>query len=210
MEDFSEQAIKANCPHCDITSSAFNFTLEQSDNFSIICDANPIAEGHILIIPKQHISCIGAYSDKLFREFMNLNSKVSQFILKEYGHISSFEHGIFGQTVFHSHMHYMPFSGSSVDIVPENDKLAKLNSLKELKDLLNKYDGYLFFSIGDNLWSVDTSIAAPRFFRDRYAEAFGRPERGDWKQMRMNEKLLKKAEKDNIRTQEKWKKYFKK
>ncbi len=208
MEDLSEQAIRANCPHCDLASQTFNYLLEQTDNFSIVCDVHPIIEGHILIIPKQHISCIGEYPKELYEEFINLNDKVSDFLLKEYGSVSSFEHGIFGQTVFHSHIHYLPFRGNTKDIVPEEEKIFKINDLSELQKLFKRDGGYLFFSIDKNKWSVDTNIVAPRFFRDRYAKVLGRPERGNWKSMRTEKSLMKQAVEENIRAQRKWRKYF--
>ncbi len=206
MEDWSEKAIRNNCPHCDLASHAFEFGLETTENFHIICDANPISEGHILIIPKQHVACIGNLPPQLYKEFLILNKKVSQFLLKEYKMVSSFEHGIFGQTVFHSHVHYLPFNGRPTNIVPEERKLSKLTNLNQIQTLLKRDKGYLFFSIGDKLWSVDVSLAAPRFFRDRFAKALGRPERGNWKEMRTNRNIMIQAAKDNINTQKKWKK----
>jgi diadenosine tetraphosphate (Ap4A) HIT family hydrolase len=207
MEDLSEQAIKANCPHCKITSQAFTYILEQTENFYIVCDAHPLAEGHILIIPKRHISCVGNCPEYLFEEFLRLNEKVSDFLEKEYGSVSSFEHGILGQTVFHSHIHYLPFTGKAIDIVPEN-KLKGIKTLFELKDLLKIDGGYLFFSLGDILFVVDKDISAPRFFRDRFAIALNRPERGNWKKMHANLDLMKKVKKENKNTQEKWKRHW--
>lgn len=209
MEDLSEEAIKINCPHCNLNSQAYTYLLEQTDNFSIVCDANPIREGHILIIPKKHVSCIAEYPENVYKEFLELNSKVSEFIFKEYGSVSSFEHGVFGQTVFHSHVHYMPFNGKPADIVYEGDeKLKKIEDLADLKAFFKKDGGYLFFSIGTNLWVVDSSIAAPRFFRDRFAKALNRPERGNWKEMRANKQLLEKSGIDGRNTQLKWSEYF--
>jgi diadenosine tetraphosphate (Ap4A) HIT family hydrolase len=206
MQDLSEKAIRDHCPHCDLTSHTYEYLLERSDNFSIVCDANPLTEGHILIIPKAHISCVGAYPENLYQEFLKLNEKVLQFIKKEYGAVSSFEHGIFGQTVFHSHIHYLPFSGKAIDIVPE-DKFSLITNLSELKILLAKDGGYLFFSIADQLMSVDVDIAAPRFFRDRYAKALGRPERGNWKEMQVNPEMVKLVKKENLNAQNKWKEF---
>lgn len=138
-------------------------------------------------------------------ENLTLDKKISNFLLKEYGIVSSFEHGVFGQTVFHSHIHYLPFSGKPTDIVPEEGKLSKLNNLNQTQDLFKKDKGYLFFSIGDELWSVDVSLAVPRFFRDRFAIALGRPERGNWKEMRLNKNIMIEATKDNENIQNKWK-----
>ncbi len=207
MEDLSEQAIRTSCPHCSVTSQAFTYILEEADNFYIVCDAHPLTEGHILIIPKQHISCVGEYPKDLFEKFLNLNKKVSEFLLKEYGSVSSFEHGVFGQTVFHSHIHYLPFNGNSNEIVPEKEKLFKINDLSELQTLFKRDGGYLFFSIGENKWGVNVGIAAPRFFRDRLAKALGKLDRGNWKNMRGDKKLMEQGVKDNTSTQNKWKRY---
>lgn len=209
MEDLSEEAIRTNCPHCSVTSQAFTYIIEETDNFYIVCDAHPLIEGHILIIPKQHISCVGEYPKYLFEEFLNLNKKVSEFLLKEYGFVSSFEHGVFGQTVFHSHIHYLPFNGNPNEIIPEKEKLFEINDLSELQTLFKRDGGYLFFSIGESKWGADVSIAAPRFFRDRFAKALHKPERANWKNMRGDKNLMNQAAEDNINTQNKWEKYSK-
>lgn len=209
MEKFSEQAIKENCPNCSIGSRASARILEQTDNFYTVCDDHPLTEGHILIIPKQHISCVGAYPEDIFKEFLELNDKVSQFLTSVYKSVSSFEHGIYGQTVFHAHTHYFPFEGEPIDIVPEGkDKLSKINDLSKLKTLFKRDGGYLFFSLGEDKWNVDVTIAVPRFFRDRYAKALGKPERADWKTMHENQVLMQEAEKDNANTQANWKSLF--
>ena len=206
MNDFSEEDIKKNCPHCNINSQAFNFILEKTKYFYIVCDGHCLIEGHILIIPKRHISCIAEYSKQEFNEFIKLNSKVSKFLLREYKSVSSFEHGVFGQTVFHSHIHYLPFDGKPFDIVNEGkSKLRKLGKLIELKNHFKKDGGYLFFSIGNNKWTVSIDIATPRFFRDRYAIALGRPERGNWKIMHLNKELMNKSNYENLQVMKKWK-----
>lgn len=63
---------------------------------------------------------------------------------------------------------------------------------------------YLFFSIGKNMWTADLTLAAPRFFRDRFASAFKNSERGNWKEMRENIQLMKKANQDIAELEEKW------
>jgi diadenosine tetraphosphate (Ap4A) HIT family hydrolase len=209
--ELSEQQIRENCPHCNPNSQAFEFPLLETDKFRIVCDAHPIIEGHLLIIPKQHVSCIAEYPEELYIEFLDLYKKFSNFLQSEYNSFSSFEHGIFGQTVFHSHIQMMPFSGLPSEIVPEGtDKLTGFNKIEELRKVFTKDGGYLFFSIGEHKWVVDKSLAVPRFFRDRFAKALGKPERGNWKEMRKNPRILEISQKDDIATQEKWKMYNKK
>lgn len=192
MEDLSEENIRKKCPNCDTSSQTFTYPLSQTKNFHIVCDAHPLEEGHVLIIPKDHLECIANYSPELFEEFSNLYSDVEKFVKSNYRSVATFEHGKFGQTVFHSHIHLMPFTKSPEMVVPEgNQYLRNLDSLKDLYDVYVREGGYLFFSVGDKKWTVDPSLAEPRFFRDRFAKALGRSERGNWKQAHDNSHLMK-------------------
>lgn len=210
MDDFSEENIRRNCPHCDENSQAFKYPLFETKDFRVICDGHPLIEGHILIIPKQHLSCIGEYPAELLEKFIKLDELVSDFVKKTYGSVSSFEHGKFGQTVFHSHVHYMPYKGNALDIVPEGKhKITKINSIRDLKKYYEKDGGYLYFTIGNDKWIVDPSLVAPRFFRDRFARALGRSERGNWKQMHNDDKLMEEAEIDSKNTIKNWREFVK-
>lgn len=162
-----------------------------------------------MIIPKDHFPCVGAYPQKLFEEFLNLYHKASAFLKKEYQVMSSFEHGVIGQTVFHSHVHLLPFQGEPEIIVPEGQtNLIPIIQLASLLKTFKKEGKYLFFSIDRKMWLVQTSLGVPRFFRDRFARALGTPERGDWKQMEQNQEIMKQAQEDIIKLEKKWKNLY--
>ncbi len=198
------------CAHCQSTSEALSHKLLTTDNFYVVCDTHPLTEGHLLVIPKNHTACMGALTDDLFQEFLALYQKFSKFINDTYGVVSSFEHGIIGQTVFHAHTHILPYSGAIKSIVPEGIAyLRKLKNIKKIKDVYNKEGKYLFVSLGDNKWVVDLSLGRLRFFRDRFAVALGVPERGDWRELGRNETGMRAAAQDIKRLQAKWDKYKK-
>lgn len=204
----SENVVKI-CPHCDKESFALKHQLKETKDFWVICDVHPLTEGHILIVPKKHISCVGEYEAKLLKEFVKLYKETSEFLFKEYGSVASFEHGIFGQTVFHSHIHFLPFPGKPEQIVPEGpDRFKRLKSLSELRSVFEKTGGYLFFSTGKAMWLVDDKLTQPRFFRDRFANVLGRPERGNWKNMREDTILMRKAGSEIEALKSKWKKFI--
>ena len=204
-DKFSDEYIKANCPHCDRSHPAFKFYLQETPNFHIVADENSIVEGHTLLLPKAHLSCIGEYPDEIWSEFIKNYKQIKQFIASEYGPVASFEHGVLGQTVYHSHVHFMPFTGGPEEIVPEGaGPLQKIDSLEQLKDIYKKDGGYLFFSLGDDMWVVDKALAAPRFFRDRFAKAVGRPERGNWKAM-LDSPIKKDSDKEARNFVQNWK-----
>jgi len=197
-----------NCVHCNPRSFALEQPLLVADNFYVVCDVHPLIEGHLLIIPKDHISCAGAFSSELFTEFSALYKKFSDFLKSAYGSVSTFEHGITGQTVFHAHIHLLPYAGLPESIIPEGSRVIhSLSNIKELQQVFLKDGKYLFFSIGDSLWTVDTAIGVPRFFRDRFANALGVPERGNWKTMEENFELMKRAENETRSLKNKWEQF---
>src|SRR6185369_2276572 len=136
--DFSDETIKENCPMCDGASPTFAYLLAETELFRITCDASPLTEGHILIIPKAHVDCLASYDDALLSEFQDHYRRVMDFVRKTYGSVATFEHGKFGQTVYHSHVHVLPFTGTLEQIVPEGaahaEPLADISGLKQRFD----------------------------------------------------------------------------
>lgn len=180
--DLSEASIRSNCPFCDPTSHAYAYMLAETNGFRILCDRNPLAKGHILVIPKTHRACIAEYSQAELGEFESINAKVAAFVKEAYGSVAIFEHGNFGQTVFHSHVHYLPYTGDVAAVVPEGSEyITAIGGLSDLDAHFRADGGYLYAQVAGQDYVVDAKLAAPRFFRDRFAVALGAPERGNWK-----------------------------
>lgn len=74
-----------------------------------MADIAPLVEGHTLIIARPHLRCLGAMPPELDAAFLSLKATVGQFLRHTYGVEPLYwEHGIFGQSVFHLHMHCIP------------------------------------------------------------------------------------------------------
>lgn len=204
-EELSEEAVRSNCPHCDCNSFAYTNILEERANFRIICDVHPLVEGHLLIVPRTHVACIGVMDEDIYSELSEIYFECLQFIRDHYGAVSSFEHGVIGQTVFHCHVHVMPCQTEPEKIVPEGlDRLRPLKDMRELSAVYSVEGKYLFFSIDDRMWLVDSQLGLPRFFRERFAAVLGNPERGNWRQMRKTPHLMETARKEIARLEELW------
>lgn len=200
--------VDPNCDHCNPDLQALSYRLLVTDNFYVVCDAHPLIEGHLLIIPKEHISCVGAFNQDLFTEFLMLYDKFYAFVKKSYSKAASFEHGVIGQTVFHAHVHILPFAGTPEKIIPEgSNKMHVIQNIGNVRDIFQIGGQYLFFSIGESMWTVDTALGVPRFFRDRFAVALGHPERGDWRKMEVTEVLLNEGKADIERLKNMWNAY---
>lgn len=198
------------CPHCP-GGIGLDYILYEDDFFYIVCDAHPLVEGHILIITKEHISCIGAMDSTRIKQFERLYNLTKQFLKTKYGSCIVFEHGIVGQTVFHAHVHFLPCNNKMNDIYGgENKKrLTKLKSLDELKLIFDNNKKYLFLDINDGLWLVEPSLGYPRYFRDIFGKLMDVEERVDWKKTRDNHELMHIFKQECTKLTKTWKIFFK-
>ena len=196
---------RENCPHCDTRGFAFEHLLEETPHFSIVCDVHPLMEGHLLIIPKEHIACAAEFSRDVFGEFVKLLNRCSDFLQDEYGSVSTFEHGRIGQTVFHAHTHLLPCQPDLTEIIPEGTPYAEpMEDITAIHDLDERDGGYLLLMLDGTYWSINPELGEPRFFRDRFASALGVPERGNWKEMHANKNLMTVAQEEIIRCKNRW------
>lgn len=97
----------SDCPFCH--PDALNGILSETERFFVLADHAPLIDGHTLIIPKRHYPCYGALPPELDDELAKLKRHVMEFLGAAYRAPVFFEHGVFRQTVFHAHLHAMPF-----------------------------------------------------------------------------------------------------
>lgn len=133
-----------HCLFCKI-SSENTHKIYQTKNFYLITDGAPLGSGHLLLIPKEHLSCFGALSEKFNEEFSLLQKKVISFLEDNFGRTILFEHGVFGQTVHHAHLHFLPTEKKVLPFAQKKYEIKKIKSFWTLKDVLKKDKGYLFF-----------------------------------------------------------------
>jgi len=205
VPDFSEQKIRSDCPFCDLDSWALKYRLKETQNFWLVCTSLPLVEGHVMIIPKKHLSCVGEFDNDLMGEFDMLYRETINFIKNHYGDFGGFEHGKIGQTVFHAHVHIFPYAGSLGQIIPEGSQyLFPVDDFVGLRKAYADDGQYLFLSVGGKKWLVDSKLAVPAFFLGRFAKAMGREGRVDWKAMPNCDKTMKEASDEIKSLQQCW------
>jgi diadenosine tetraphosphate (Ap4A) HIT family hydrolase len=113
------QTTTTECAFCLRDESAnrdiVRYTLKETPTFRIVTDHAPLVEGHLLIIPKTHYACYGAAPAELDAELQALKQEARRFLDQFYANVIFWEHGVFGQTVFHAHLHCFPFGEISYD-----------------------------------------------------------------------------------------------
>lgn len=143
-----------NCLFCNIDN---NSILYKTKNFYVKVGKGIITAGHIMIIPKKHYKAIAEIENNLVNEYLELKDKVAAEVTKQFAKPFLVEYGVYGQSVFHAHIHIIPtFSDeyNSVNILRDiflpaskelNVKLIKITSFKELQNHYEKHKMYIYF-----------------------------------------------------------------
>lgn len=181
------------CAFCD--RSQFEERLVgETDQFWFIATLGQITDGgYVLIVPKHHISCIGAMREAEIEDVVSAATRTKWAIAAEYGMMPVvFEHGIVGQTVQHAHLHLVPAGihgrllGRIMGDFP-NVEISNLASLKALHSIYARTgQKYLLWDINQWPWYFQAAWdppAPPQYLRTVVAEALGRPERANWRTM---------------------------
>jgi len=97
-----------NCIFCKIGKKEIPCEkIYENKNFLAFLDIKPIADGHILIIPKKHIVWMQEADDKTITEIFKIAKKI-MLALKKGLKCDYVQLGIVGNEVPHFHIHLIP------------------------------------------------------------------------------------------------------
>lgn len=96
------------CVFCNYNSIKEE-VLWESDNFYVKIGIGIFAPGHVMMVSKKHTSCFGELPKHLVKEFIFFKEKIFNLIKSNFSEPIIYEHGIYGQTVKHAHIHFLPF-----------------------------------------------------------------------------------------------------
>ena len=192
-----------DCPFCDVKQFEKQLIAEVN-GFYIIATLGQVTDGgYILLIPKDHISCLGMLPDNQLPGLFNNIFKASTAISREYFDIPvmMFEHGIVGQTVKHAHLHLLPTTIGITNKICSDFPTAKTEEIKSttLQALYRtRQEPYLLWKDPNGRAMVCWNPPAPaQYLRTITAEALGRPERANW--WTMDPELDKRLGSDTVR-----------
>ncbi len=192
--------MESNCVFCDRKQFEERL-IAKIDRFYIIATLGQITDGgYVLLFPEEHISCAGALSREYTSAVLNLAKRICGALTQEYDlkqvrdslyPVTVFEHGIVGQTVKHAHWHFLPVA---LDLTPRIERdfpslcVGQLKFAAHLQELYKeKSQPYLYWGSGMDSRSGDRVLwnppAPPQYLRIVTAEALGRPQRANWRQM---------------------------
>lgn len=168
-----------------------NRIIKETNNFVIIPTIGQITEGYLLIVPKEHYTCIGALPLKLFQELKELKEICIDALYKIYQKSCIFfEHGAVGKTfekragccTDHAHLHVIPVELDLLEDIRKNYKELKINSIEELSKNYQKKIPYLFYEDNNkDMYVFDAPSVVPQYFRMLLAKKLKVEEKWDWR-----------------------------
>lgn len=178
--------VPSTCPFCDLEAAAERdrFILREG-GFDVIATVGQIGRGHVLLVPRAHVSCLGAMAVGEIKAAARLKERLAAAIASVYGRRPVvFEHGNRGQSVRHAHLHLLAgvpdFFAAVARDFPRHERASGLEGIKRA---FREEGGYLFYEGPEGAMTVFRGVDdRPQYFRRRAAEALGRPELADWRQ----------------------------
>ena len=133
----------------------------ETENFFVNIGVGLVAPGHVMLIPKQHYDCCADICKNLRTEFETLAKLIFGKIETAFGAPFLVEYGVFGQSVAHAHLHFIPKKRNATadyrayeicDVfeaikIPD-DIAARAASWEAAAAMKKRNGGYVFFNDG--------------------------------------------------------------
>lgn len=149
-----------DCVFCNLKLNKGEIIFE-TENFFVNIGLGLAAPGHVMLIPKKHFACCADISEDLRPEFENLKSLIFEKIKDAFGAPFLAEYGVFGQSVSHAHLHFIPKTRKATEVYPAyeiknifremgipNDIPSRPALWKTAAAMKNKNGGYVFLQDG--------------------------------------------------------------
>lgn len=117
------------CAFCDRDATRA-YLLHEARDFYVIADHAPVAEAHVLLIPRAHYPHLAALPPELEEEFHELKGQIGDFVRSQYGRVTYWENGVFGQSVPHAHLHSISVAVNTDLISRHGAPVATLSDLR--------------------------------------------------------------------------------
>lgn len=127
-----------DCLFCKIVNGEIpSYTVYEDDLIKVFMDINPITEGHMLIVPKNHYTDIKDIPIDIITHCQEIAKKL--FIkLKEKLNVDGLsltQNNEYGQEIKHYHLHLIPrYVNDNINFIPVTDKKPVEEIFKKISD----------------------------------------------------------------------------
>jgi diadenosine tetraphosphate (Ap4A) HIT family hydrolase len=128
--------------------------LWESDHYRIIADEFPVCAGHVLLLTKAHLPSHMHAPAEWAAEFEAAQDCVRRFLVDTFQKASLFENGNKRQTVFHAHLHGLPFHLPVPQDWVETRKVQPVFAWQDVRHECERADFYFFMEVADRRYLI--------------------------------------------------------
>src|SRR3989338_4459485 len=115
---------EAGCVFCD-RERILDDILCESENFFVKVGIGLAAPGHVLLIPKEHYRCYADIPSGLEGELGEMKERLTRLISEKFSRPYIVEYGVWGQSVPHAHLHFIPSTSAEYGIESLVDEMVR-------------------------------------------------------------------------------------
>lgn len=179
-----------NCLFCQTHKIKPNIIWE-SKGFFVKVGIGILAPGHVMIVPKMHISCFAELPQKLIKEFLLLKKDIYEKIKSNFSKPIIYEHGVYAQSIKHAHLHFVPCKGEYYDLknIRKNIFISLssgyVEDIFEIRKIFKKEGSYFYLEEDSRKWIFHTKGLPERkyTFRKEFVRLTGLHGLADWRSM---------------------------
>ena len=205
MANMSNQAPLDCCLCEELSSTAFPVQYQEiysvgsricidTDEFVVLPTLSPLAAGHVLVLPKGHVTNLAALLESSNRKLLACAETVSNRLAKFFGSdLYFFEHGVTGAGqacgIDHAHLHILPLpmsiAGKIESRIDEDFPSLHMGSLVDVLSLVHQMGAASYLLHGRSLLEMKVSVSGriqSQYMRRMVADMLSLPE-WDWKKL---------------------------
>ena len=127
-----------DCIFCKIIKGEIpSYTVYEDELVKVFLDINPITEGHMLIIPKNHYKDINEIPEELVLHIHKVAKKMFKTLKNKLNidGLSLTQNNEYGQEVKHYHLHLIPrYKNDNINFNPQKDKKSVEEIFKKISE----------------------------------------------------------------------------
>ena len=170
--------------------------LWDSGNFYVKVGVGILAPGHVMLLPKMHLDCFAQLPKQLRKEFLSIKDKLFNKIASAFNEPMVYEHGVYGQSIKHAHLHFLPSSNSHYNLenIKENIfkslKSTRIENMFQITDVFRNESSYFYLEQNGRKWVIHTKDQPEGkfIFRKEFARLTGLYGLEAWQNMPESEK----------------------
>ena len=131
--------------------------LDSNDHLRLVPDLYPLAQGHLLVISREHIPCYGAADSATLEALEELSGRAVKFIEDTYSvHPLAWENGVTGQSVYHAHLHLIPLPLEGlVDVLATDPASTEIDGWEAVQERYRDHGGYHYAALRGRRWLLE-------------------------------------------------------